>query len=464
MRVRFSPTLTGWRSAARPLLSARTPPATLQWESTDETQQGLDLAEDEATPPPAGDIRIPVAFIKLAGAVALHRSSSRWFDLYAVAFRLTSSEPHLLDIESDPAVLRLNRMAQQVRRDIHKMHAFVRYRRVTVDGIDRYVAWHRPDHFIVRAAARFFVNRFASMQWSILTPDACAHWDGTRLRFTPGVEAPALIDDPTEETWRAYYGAIFNPARLNLRAMRAEMPARHWATLPEASMLPALISQARPRVARMLEDRNAGATRAVPPDTTDLQQLRHAAEACTACDLYTRATQVVFGTGPRAARIMLVGEQPGDQEDIAGTPFIGPAGQVLDRVLTRIGIPRDEIYMTNVVKHFKWEPQGKRRIHQTPRVTEIRACRPWLDAELTSVSPKVIVCLGATAAKALLGPQFRLSKALGATHATPWSTPLIATYHPSAILRADSPEHAAEIESQFEADLRRAGELAGTHV
>ena len=118
--------------------------------------------------------------------------------------------------------------------------------------------------------------------------------------------------------------------------------------------------------------------------------------------------------------------------------------------------------MTNVVKHFKWEPRGKRRIHQTPRLTEIRACRPWLDAELTSVSPTVIVCLGATAAKALLGPQFRLSKALGATHATPWSAPLIATYHPSAVLRADSPEHAAELESQLEADLRRAGHLAGT--
>ena len=462
MRVRFPPTLAGWRSAARPHLAARTPAAMLRWEPTDATQRGLDLADDGFEAAPAGDTRIPAAFIKLAGAVVLHRSPSCWSDLYGVALRLVSGEPHLLDIESDAAVLRLNRMAQQVRRDIHKMHAFVRFRRVTVDGTDRYVAWHRPDHLIVRAAARFFVNRFASMQWSILTPDTCAHWDGIGLRFTQGVETPPPINDPTEETWRAYYAAIFNPARLNLRAMRAEMPARHWATLPEASILPALIAQASPRVARMMEDGSTGVTRAIPPETLDLERLRHAAKSCTACDLYTRATQVVFGTGPHAARIMLIGEQPGDHEDIAGTPFVGPAGSVLDRVLTRIGIPRDGIYMTNVVKHFKWEPRGKRRIHQTPRLTEIRACRPWLDAELTSVSPKVIVCLGATAAKALLGPQFRFSKALGATHATPWSAPLIATYHPSAVLRADSPEHAAEVESQLEADLRRAGELAAT--
>lgn len=462
MRVRFRPTLAGWRAAARPYLAARTPAPLLQWESRDTAQRGLDLVDEPSAAPPPGDIRIPGAFIQLAGAVALHRSPSRWSDLYAVALRLVSGEGHLLDIESDPAVLRLNRMAQQVRRDIHKMHAFVRFRCLTVDGIDRYVAWHRPDHFIVRAAARFFVDRFASMQWSILTPDDCAHWDGMRLRFTPGVEAPPDIQDPTEEAWRAYYGAIFNPARLNLRAMRAEMPVRHWATLPEASMLPALMTRAGPRVARMLEDRDAGATRAAPPDTSDLEQLRHAAMSCTACDLHARATQVVFGAGPRAARIMLVGEQPGDHEDLAGAPFVGPAGQVLDRVLSRIGIPRDTIYMTNVVKHFKWEPRGKRRIHQTPRLTEIRACRPWLDAELTAVSPRVIVCLGATAAKALLGPQFRLLKALGATHATPWSAALIATYHPSAVLRADDAKHAVEVEGQLETDLRRAHALALT--
>lgn len=463
MRVRFPPTLSGWRSAARPHLALRTPASHLQWEPADSAQPGLDLddnSEGSAAPAP-GLLRIPAAFIRLAGSVVLHRQPSRWADLYAVALRLVSGEPHLLDLESDPAVLTLSRMAHQVRRDIHKMHAFVRFRSVTVDGVERYVAWHRPDHLIVRAAAQFFVDRFAAMRWSILTPDACAHWDGTTLRITAGVDAPPAIDDPTEGSWRAYYAAIFNPARLNLRAMRAEMPARHWATLPEATLLPTLIAQAPPRVARMLEDGTTGVSRATPPDTTDLAQLRQAAASCTACDLYAKATQTVFGTGPREARIMLVGEQPGDQEDLAGTPFVGPAGQVLDRLLERAGLARETVYLTNAVKHFKWEPRGKRRIHEKPRVTEMRACRPWLDAELSAVSPRVIVCLGATAATFLMGPQFRLSKQFGATHATPWSASLIATYHPSAVLRADDPQHAKEIEEQLEADLQRARELAG---
>jgi probable DNA metabolism protein len=460
IQVRFPPSLAGWRAAARPHLAARTPAELLQWESSASPQQSLDLGDDTGAGPPAGDIRVPAAFIKLAAPVALHRDPSRWGDLYTVALRLVADEAHLLEIESDPAVLRLNRMAQQVRRDIHKMHAFVRFRRITIDGVERFVAWHRPDHYIVPAAARFFVERFASMQWSIITPDACAHWDGSRLRFAPGVDAPPAVDDPTEAVWRAYYGAIFNPARLNLRAMRAEMPTRHWKTLPEAAMLPALITQASPRVACMLQERDPGLTRAAPPATADLEQLRSAALTCTSCELHTRATQVVFGAGARTARIMLVGEQPGDQEDLAGMPFVGPAGQVLDRVLARVGIAREQLYVTNVVKHFKWEPRGKRRIHMKPRLSEIRACRPWLDAELAAVSPRVIVCLGATAATALLGPQFRLSKELGRVHASPWTASLIATYHPSAVLRAEDPAHAKEIEEQMAVDLRRAGELA----
>lgn len=464
MRVRFSPTLAGWRAAARPYLAARTPAAALQWEPTDAVQHGLDLEPSEAPPAPApGVLTIPAAFIELARSVALHRRPSRWADLYAVALRLVSGEPHLLEIESDPDVLAVTRMAQQVRRDIHKMHAFVRFRQVTVDGVERYVAWHRPDHFVVRAAVPFFATRFASMQWSILTPDLCAHWDGDRLTFSAGVEAPPAIDDPTEAAWRTYYAAIFNPARLNLKAMRAEMPARHWRTLPETTLLPGLMRDASPRVSRMIDEAPAaGAVRATPPETTDLEALRRAAATCTACDLHARATQVVFGAGPRDARLVLVGEQPGDQEDLAGAPFVGPAGQVLDRVLQRVGIARDSVYLTNVVKHFKWEPRGKRRIHMTPRFSEIRACRPWLDAELASIAARAVVCLGATAAKALLGPQFRLSQSLGQTHATPWGTPLIATYHPSAVLRAETESHRLEIEQQLEHDLRRAADVAGS--
>src|SRR5687768_12441095 len=149
------------------------------------------------------------------------------------------------------------------------------------------------------------------------------------------------------------------------------------------------------------------------PKTTSLKVLGAAAHECRGCDLYKTATQVVFGAGPRAARVMFVGEQPGDQEDRQGAPFVGPAGAMLDKALADAGIPRDQVYVTNAVKHFKWEPRGKRRIHKKPRASEIKACRPWLEAELRAVNPAILVCLGATAAQAVLGSQFKLMQQRG---------------------------------------------------
>ena len=179
---------------------------------------------------------------------------------------------------------------------------------------------------------------------------------------------------------------------------------------------------------------------APPPAPTSAEALAAAEQACTNCDLYKTATQAVPGRGPTPARVMLVGEQPGDREDLAGEPFVGPAGQLLQRALTAAGLERAAVYLTNAVKHFKWEPRGKRRIHQTPRWSEIRACKPWLDAELAIVAPRVIVCLGAIAAKSLLGAQFRLTVSRGAVQPGPGGRATIATYHPSAVLRATDEE------------------------
>jgi uracil-DNA glycosylase len=173
------------------------------------------------------------------------------------------------------------------------------------------------------------------------------------------------------------------------------------------------------------------------PKTLDLEELRRASAACQGCDLYRHATQTVFGRGPVSARAVLVGEAPGDQEDIQGAPFVGPAGEVLDRALVETGIPREEVYVTNVVKHFKFVPTGKRRIHQTPGTVEIGACRPWLEAELAAIRPEILVCLGATASKALLGPGFRIMTERGRILKTPWAPKLLATIHPSAVLRAE---------------------------
>ena len=197
----------------------------------------------------------------------------------------------------------------------------------------------------------------------------------------------------------------------------------------------------------------APSRRAEPPPQASLSALRAAAASCTACPLYANATQTVFGEGPASAALMLVGETPGDREDLAGQPFVGPAGALLDRCLEEAGIERRDAYVTNVVKHFKWTPRGKRRLHAKPNAAEIRACRPWLEAELRAVKPKVLLCLGATAAQALLGAQFRVSRSRGIEIASDWAPHVLATIHPSALLRADDATREAEI-ARFIADLR----------
>jgi uracil-DNA glycosylase family protein len=179
--------------------------------------------------------------------------------------------------------------------------------------------------------------------------------------------------------------------------------------------------------------------------TADLDELRRRARGCRACDLWRTATQTVFGEGSREAEVMMVGEQPGDREDIEGHPFVGPAGRVLDTALERAGIDRDSVYITNVVKHFKWRPRGKRRIHQKPNLEEITACRPWLDGELAAVKPRVLVCLGATAAQALLGRQFRVSRQRGEFVDSPLAERVTATVHPSSILRGDPEDREAAL-------------------
>ena len=179
----------------------------------------------------------------------------------------------------------------------------------------------------------------------------------------------------------------------------------------------------------------------------DLEALREDAQGCKACDLWKSGTQTVFGEGAPDAEVMMVGEQPGDREDVEGRPFVGPAGKVLDKALERAGIDRNRVYMTNVVKHFKWRPRGKRRIHQKPNLDEITACRPWLDGELAAAKPRVLVCLGATAAQALLGRQFRVSRQRGEWVDSQLAERVIATVHPSSVLRTDEREREAAMDA-----------------
>jgi uracil-DNA glycosylase len=205
------------------------------------------------------------------------------------------------------------------------------------------------------------------------------------------------------------------------------------------------------------DDANPGGKRSAAPfvpESKSLKTLSAASHACRGCDLYKTATQVVFGAGPKTARVIFVGEQPGDQEDRQGEPFVGPAGAMLDKALAEAGIPRSQVYITNAVKHFKWEPRGKRRIHKKPRVSEIKACRPWLEAEVGAIKPAVLVCLGASAAQAILGSQFKLMRQRGQVVSSELAARVVATIHPSAVLRAPDSEGRAAAFAMLVDDLK----------
>ena len=249
--------------------------------------------------------------------------------------------------------------------------------------------------------------------------------------------------------------------------MRAEMPLKYWKALPETDLINELVREAPERLGRMALKQNQ---RAHPPETKDLEELKASAKRCQACPLADHATQTVFGEGPRDARIMIIGEQPGDEEDQRGRPFVGPAGEVFDHALNKIGLERAKLYITNSVKHFKWKPgpSGKPRLHQKPSGSEMHACRPWLEKEIELVKPDIIVCLGATAATVLFGRAVKLADEIGKVHRTlPWAPQVLVTYHPSAILRALTNESRESMRSSLENTLemaRMAAQGAATDV
>ena len=255
--VVIQPTFEAWRAAARGLLSQRVPPEQVFW-SDDSLESPLFAADGSAESAPSVTPRVPAAFLEIARSAAAHRDPRRWGLLYQLLWRIThGGEKHLLGMPTDPDVRQIQQWCKAVGRDIHKMHAFVRFRLVAIDeatGREQFVAWFEPEHRIVRLASPFFVKRFAGMDWSILTPDECAHWDGAALCFTAGVSRDgAPEDDALDELWRTYYRSIFNPARLKVSAMQSEMPKKYWKNLPEAPLIAGLIADSRKRVQTMLE-------------------------------------------------------------------------------------------------------------------------------------------------------------------------------------------------------------------
>jgi probable DNA metabolism protein len=459
-QITFAPAFAAWQRAARRALQAPWPPEEILWQELGSDQPLLPIGEEADTVTKSiRAFKVPKSFVDLATRVACHADPNRWGLLYRVLWRITHGEHRLMQIMVDPDIHQLQQMDKAIRHDRHKMRA------VEHEGETWYVAWFEPAHHIVELNAPFFTDRFANMCWSILTPDRCAHWDGKHLSFTEGVSrSEAPTEDATEALWIKYYSHIFNPARVKTHAMQAEMPKKYWKNLPEAAVIPALLREAPARVDSMMAKsrakKSAGEefSTAPVPETNDLVVVREASLGCTACPLYKHATQTVFGEGSPHAKLVLLGEQPGDSEDLAGRPFLGPAGQLLDRALAEAGIDRKEAYVTNSVKHFKWEPSGKRRLHKKPSPREIAACRPWLEAEMRLISPQVLVCLGSTAAQTVLGPEVRVLRDRGQFVLSDFSPQTFITVHPSSLLRAPDEETRQRDYAHFVADLRLVAE------
>jgi probable DNA metabolism protein len=442
----------GWRNAARAFLAQNIAPEDIEWLVGEESGSLFDAPEFVPAPQQRPQFSVPRDFIALCKMAILHNDSARFGLLYRLLWRL-KHEPKLLQVSFDPDVAQVQAMAKAVQRDLHKMKAFVRFREIeSEEGAEsNFVAWFEPSHHIVQASASFFTGRFTNMRWSILTPDICMHWDGETLSYSPGAsKADAPAEDAGEDLWRAYYRSIFNPARLKVSAMQAQMPKKYWHNLPEAPLIADLVANANKRKDAMIAAQPTEPHRKIvkyvarkegvmpAQNVTDaIAALRdlNAEMLATEFPLAAQATQAVLGSGTAPASIMLLGEQPGEQEDLAGQPFIGPAGKLLDKALQEAGIARSEIYVTNTLKHYKFKLQGTRRVHMVPGVGDIKTYTPWLQREVLIVQPKVILALGSIAARAITGQTLGLEDNRGKLIPLTDGRQAILAYHPSFILR-----------------------------
>ncbi|HSI45528.1 MAG TPA: UdgX family uracil-DNA binding protein [Methylophilus sp.] len=475
----------GWRTAARALLVQGIAPEKIVWRVGEEGDGVFDTPEFVPDVPQSpgkqlqSQLTVPRDFIELCRKAILHSDPTRFGLLYRLLWRL-KQVPKLLQVSFDPDVAKIQAMVKAVRRDLHKMKAFVRFREVAVVGESEpaFVAWFEPSHHIVAASAPFFTGRFTNMRWSILTPEICMHWDGKTLSYTQGAhkdDAPA--EDAGEDLWRSYYRSIFNPARLKVSAMQAEMPKKYWRNLPEAPLIAELIANASQRMDSMITAQPTEPQRKVVkyvpkkeslvlPDAGDatsaLRALNKHILASVDFPLAVHATQAVFGTGAASASIMLLGEQPGEQEDLSGQPFIGPAGKLLNQALMEAGIQRAEVYVTNALKHYKFKLQGTRRVRMLPGVGDIKTYQPWLQGEIAILQPQLVVALGIVAAHAITGVALEMEANRGKLFQLADNRQALVTYHPSFILRSKDEATKQLRYEKLVTDLKLAAKLVMT--
>lgn len=459
----------GWRDHARQLLQAGVAPDQVTWMVEGRRDGGLFDLSPPATFPernseqPPRPIRISKALLSLINTALLHSSEDRFDLAYRLLYRAQSVPAlHLNPADSD--VLKLNRYAKAIRRDIHKMHAFVRFRKIgDSKGREQFVSWFEPDHHITEAVASFFCKRFTGMDWLVVTPEASIAWDGEKLSVGPGgCKNDVPQEDVVEAEWRTYYANIFNPARVKISAMKSEMPMKYWKNLPEAELIPALLEQAGTRVHAMVSKTNETLLvdnmldQSAANLPASLEQLYAMLDQQTDAPMEKFSDKLIRGTGPDNAGIMIIGEQPGDQEDRQGRPFVGPAGQLLDRAFEDAQIDRQQIFLTNAVKRFKFTQRGKRRIHETPNAGEINYYRWWVEQEIRLVNPRLVVALGATAARCLTGKAVKVSRYRGELLPGAGDRSILITVHPSYLLRIPDDQGRQVEYAKFVRDLQTA--------
>ncbi|MBN9047400.1 MAG: UdgX family uracil-DNA binding protein [Rhizobiales bacterium] len=458
-----------WREMARIAISHRIAPDDIDWAGADGLFAGRALPDT----PGAHQARVPQLFLNLADSVIWHSLPERFSLLYQALWRLDRGEGDPMS-QADSLGRRLHLMATSVGRDIHKTHAFVRFRELPAGGSRRrFAAWFEPEHNTLEPASAFFARRFADMDWMIATPRLTARFEDGKLSFHPGGPRPDLPQDASEGLWATYFANIFNPARIKLDAMRAEMPKKYWKNLPETRLIPDMLRDAEARVERMqaaavtpprpgaaaVSTRYRSAMPQAPELPKTLDDAREAALQCRRCGLCEAATQTVWGEGPADATLMIVGEQPGDREDLEGRPFVGPAGHVLRDAMVEAEADPGRVWLTNAVKHFKFMPRGKRRLHQNPDRQEIFHCRWWLGLELAFVRPRMVVALGASAAFALTDNAAPLTARRGQVEDGLHGGPVLISWHPSYILRLSDPVAQRQAKHELITDLNR---VAGT--
>jgi uracil-DNA glycosylase len=418
---------TGWRRATRAFVLAGVSPSELRW-----TIGGA----NDASPDADGTITLSRTLVALAAQAFQVREVERFALLYTLVWRAHHAELTLSDAD-DPDLRIARRWALAVRADAHRMRTLIRFVRVPLGDRPNFLGWYQPDYFVLESNARLLARRDPASSFTIVTPDGSAHQDQNGLRFGSGLQNPD-DDETLLAWWESHYDTILHTAHAGGGLPEAEELDEDPRPLDLPAIGPVVLAESQ-----------TGATRT----------LAREARGCERCSLYAPATQTVFGEGPHDATVLFIGEQPGDQEDIIGRPFVGPAGQLLDTALEEAGIDRRRIAITNAVKHFKFTPRGRRRIHQPPSPQEIDICRFWLDAERTALNPTLLVLLGGSAGRAVLGRPVTVTRERGRPFKLPDGSTAFLTVHPSYLLRQPDEASRAREYAAFVRDLRTVREL-----